>query len=392
MNSPVKNTSYDDFAIVLAWPDTTARADEAWYRWFQKIGILHNLNFKVGHAAIILADGNSGQLHYYDFGRYITPRGDGRARSAQSDPKLALKTRALIQRNGHQIANIDEIIGELEQKKRDTHGKGELFYSVAKHFSIKQGKSLADKMVSLGSVTYSAFAPGNNNCSRFVQQVLCAGLRPDSSVRSNVFHPETFVASPVSNVVNATENNQIYRTLNGETKAEIMTRTQSLWHFLHQTSENFVRRKAQLLPSDQNLGFISEPDRPKEIPTSAQWLGGIGEGGWYHLEYDHSSETIRAEAPVTITKYDFHGEIEIRGTMSHTENRPLYPHQPYNFTYDAHAFVIRIQQNSIIFRFTPTDVEAVDKHDAKALDRPRIANQIQPKKQLTTISNEPQYS
>ncbi len=379
-------TCYDDFAIALAWPDTTARADEAWYRFFQKMGILHNLNFKVGHAAIILVDGNSGQLYYYDFGRYVTPRGDGRARSAQSDPKLALKIPAVIKKsnNGNEIANIDEIIGELEQKKRDTHGNGELFYSIAKHFSIKQGKSLADKIVRLGSVTYSAFAPANNNCSRFVQQVLCAGLPADSTVRSNVFHPETFVASPVSNVVNATESNQIFRTLNGHTKSECMTRAQSLRHFIRQTSENFVRHKAELLPTDQQLGYINEPDRLELIPISAQWLGGIGEGGWYHLEYDHATETIRTETPVTITKYDILGEVEIQATMSHSDSRPLYPHQPYKFTYDSHAFVVRIMQNNTIFNFAPVV--------AKTVHEPRISQQKHHKKQLTTITNEPQYS
>lgn len=66
---------YADIAISIAWPDQTARGDERWMSLLKRIGIVKNLNFRVGHAAIVLIERNTGQLRYFDFGRYITPRG-----------------------------------------------------------------------------------------------------------------------------------------------------------------------------------------------------------------------------------------------------------------------------------------------------------------------------
>ncbi|UZJ65769.1 hypothetical protein OKW96_06270 [Sphingobacterium sp. KU25419] len=79
-------TTYHDFALILSWPDATIRGDEKWMMFFKKIGIVKNLNFKVGHTGVVLISAKTGELLYYDFGRYISPRGYGRARSKDSDP------------------------------------------------------------------------------------------------------------------------------------------------------------------------------------------------------------------------------------------------------------------------------------------------------------------
>ncbi|WP_039052928.1 DUF6695 family protein [Sphingobacterium sp. T2] len=73
--------NYQDFAIILTWPDATIRGDEKWMMFFKKIGLVKNLNFKVGHTGIVIVNRQTGEMLFYDFGRYITPRGYGRARS-----------------------------------------------------------------------------------------------------------------------------------------------------------------------------------------------------------------------------------------------------------------------------------------------------------------------
>src|SRR5690606_4507427 len=108
-------------ALVIAWPDVTARGDEKWMAVLKRLGVVKNLNFKVGHAAIILVESKSGTMAYYDFGRYITPRGYGRARSANSDPRLSLSTKATISGNGS-ISNIHTVLEELHQLEPATHG------------------------------------------------------------------------------------------------------------------------------------------------------------------------------------------------------------------------------------------------------------------------------
>src|SRR5690606_14774666 len=117
-----------DLALVMAWPDQTARGDERWMAILKQLGIVKNLNFKVGHAAIVLIHRQSGLLAYFDFGRYITPRGYGRARSAASDPRLVLNTRARFDDNNH-IDNLKAILDELHQIEDATHGSGRLFFA-----------------------------------------------------------------------------------------------------------------------------------------------------------------------------------------------------------------------------------------------------------------------
>ncbi|SJN26730.1 hypothetical protein FM107_05040 [Sphingobacterium sp. JB170] len=56
-----------DKSRFLWTPDETALGDEKWMAFFKQIGIVKNLHFKVGHAAILLIERNSGKILYYDF-------------------------------------------------------------------------------------------------------------------------------------------------------------------------------------------------------------------------------------------------------------------------------------------------------------------------------------
>jgi hypothetical protein len=333
---------FADFAIPLAWPDTTARADERWFMVLRKLGILKNLNFKVGHAAIILVERRTGQALYYDFGRYVTPRGNGRPRSHQTDPKLTLRTICQFSDDPtteHPITNIDALIAELEQNKAATHGDGILYFSVASDVSFLRARESADLMTLTGNVRYSAFAPGNNNCSRFVEKVLVASLLPGSDARWHVNYPETFVASPVSNVVNANRHHLIGICADGQISYQRMGRLDSLLYFIRQTSDNFRKRKAVLLPPDDRPGRMGQPaDCPESIPCDAQWLGGIGEGGWHHLSASgHNTYILR--------KYDTHGDCEFQVEMSQTSPSGFNPNLPFRFVYDTHALCATLEQN-----------------------------------------------
>ena len=44
--------------------------------------------YRVGHAALILVDKDTGTCSYYDFGRYGTPDGYGRVRNPSDDHDL----------------------------------------------------------------------------------------------------------------------------------------------------------------------------------------------------------------------------------------------------------------------------------------------------------------
>ncbi|HAC15308.1 MAG TPA: hypothetical protein DCE78_05110 [Bacteroidetes bacterium] len=341
---------YQDYAIVLAWPDTTARGDHKWCDVLKKSGLLKNKNFKVGHAAIVLIEKN-GKLHYFDFGRYVTPRGSGRARSKDSDPKLRLSTIAefakidasisdkklttKVSEKRNHLLNLDEIINEIESKKVATHGKGPLYFSIVDNIDFELGYSKAVDFVNTGSMIYSAFMPGNSNCSRFVESVLISGLPTSSTQRKKMFIHETIVSSPISNVVNASCDGYVYRAENGVISAEKMSRIDSMKFFVQKTISNFRHDLSKDLPDDSESGHTNEPQRPVQIPKDAQWLGGIGEGGWFYLDFESTSTP-------KLTKYSEQGEVEFERFVT-SLNFKL--DKPFQITYDTHAQKMTINQD-----------------------------------------------
>ena len=72
-----------------------------------------------------------------------------------------------------------------------------------------------------------------------MEQVLKAGLPEGSVMRWQVDFPETFVASPISNVINARKDHLTYTYRNGELRTFPMGRIESLRFFLRQVSANF---------------------------------------------------------------------------------------------------------------------------------------------------------
>ena len=316
-----------DLALVMAWPDQTARGDERWMAILKQLGIVKNLNFKVGHAAIVLINRQMGSLAYFDFGRYITPRGFGRARSVESDPRLALETEALVDNKGN-ITNLKTILAELCQIEHATHGGGRLFFSIANGLSFAAAKRFADNIVEQGPIKYGAIATGNNSCSRFVAQVLLAGFVNKHRARRRITLPECIKPSPMSNVVNAAPDRTVFCMHNGLLETFRMNRWRSLGFQVDQLLHNFSGVKSKNLPSDSEPGSIAEPQRPKTVPATAQWLGGIGEGAWFILERNLDDNTF------LIIKYAANGSEEYCVTC--TSNHPINPDMPHQFTYHCH--------------------------------------------------------
>ncbi|WP_353130633.1 DUF6695 family protein [Parapedobacter pyrenivorans] len=318
---------YRDLALVIAWPDQTARGDEQWMAILKRVGIVKNLNFRVGHAAIVLVNQRTGLLAYYDFGRYVTPRGYGRARSAASDPRLVLATRAKVDNKGH-IDNLHAILTELHQKESATHGGGRLFFSIADGLSFGKATRFAQGLVDQGPIPYGAVARGNNSCSRFVAQVLLAGWETESPIKRRVKFPESLKPSPMSNVVNASPDSIVHCYHEGILESEQMTRWHSLRFQVDLLLHNLSTSKAKNLPCDNEPGNMAEPKRPASVPVHAHWLGGIGEGAWYALEPGTETGTL------LVVKYGVDGQADYQ--VSCQTDGGIDPSLPYQFTYDCH--------------------------------------------------------
>ena len=104
MSNPIEKAGA---IIPIGWPEMTARGSEKIWDHLRKLGIIKNINLLVGHAGMIIVEHDN--LEYFDFGRYITPKTMGRARSSRTDPKLKLSTLPKWGDNG-ELINFVEIL------------------------------------------------------------------------------------------------------------------------------------------------------------------------------------------------------------------------------------------------------------------------------------------
>lgn len=220
--------------------------------------------------------------------------------------------------------------------KMAMQGSGELYFSIVKGLNFTQAKTFADKWVEIGSYPYGAVAKGNNNCSRFITRLLFAASK-EFHWSHPINFPETIKASPISNIVNSAENKMIYSYSSqyGLQKFR-MSRVQSLLFLIKKLSENVYSKQAALLPEDISIGGMLHKHKPIDIPESAQYLGGVGEGAWFDFTLLKSNQLLIQRFTITgILEYAIIGEAEEK--LMSTANIKI--------TYDSHLLVTHILQN-----------------------------------------------
>lgn len=347
------NTDYRDFAIILTWPDATIRGDEKWMMFFKKIGLVKNLNFKVGHTGIVIINHQNGEMLFYDFGRYITPRGYGRARSKCSDPLLNICITADIKDN--KITNIDEIIKLFEDLKPAMYGDGKLMFSIVKDINFEKAKAYGDACVEQGTFPYGAVARNNNNCSRFITRMLM-----QSSTKFHFWHsinlPETIKSSPVSNLINAVDDRIIYSYTPVEgIKSFRMNRFASFWFLVKQLGDNISHKKSALFPNDLIIGGMNFRSKPITLPKDAMYLGGVGDGAWFTISpHDMVNQFI-------VKRFTSSGKLEyvVRGEL----NEPIDLAVPWQITYDSHLLFTHVEQNGRKIRINHLERLENEKYD-----------------------------
>lgn len=186
------------FVIALAWPETYCKQAGGWYDGLMRItGFNRNYFYKAGHAASVLVDGETGDCHYFDFGRYHAPFAHGRVRSADTDHDLELKTKAII--SGSEILNFTDILNELFANE-SCHGTGPLYGSYSR-INFRKAYQKALSMQDKSPIIYGPFIKGGTNCSRFVSTIIRAGL-PFSFKKLKVAFAVPTTPTPISNVKN----------------------------------------------------------------------------------------------------------------------------------------------------------------------------------------------
>jgi Family of unknown function (DUF6695) len=182
--------------IALAWPDTKVIHEGKWYdepmRW---VGAIKEGYYKAGHAAFLLINNDSGDIQYFDFGRYHTPMKYGRVRSKLTDPDIEIKHRALI--NDGVISNLEEVLLERYNNKA-CHGEGRLTASIVKNINYNKALAKVNQMQEREAICYGPFEFKGTTCSRLVAQVVLVSTK-DWLTKLMIVLPYTLSATPRSN-------------------------------------------------------------------------------------------------------------------------------------------------------------------------------------------------
>jgi hypothetical protein len=323
----VKNTGK---IIVLAFPDTfVTHSNELICRFLPLIGLGTRAYIKAGHAALVLVDNETGNMQYFDFGRYVTPDGFGRVRGAVTDAELEIPFRASFA-NDASLSNLGEILVWLDAHPQKTHGKGRLLASVCDFIEYEKALNYVQNLMERGSIRYGAFEKSSSNCARFVTDTILAATAEKRIIKALNFNKK-FTPSTVGNVEKAALYNDVYQVSEGE--VELFKGTA----FKENLINYFSRKKGNELIL--GLNFMSA------IPPAAQKLSGIGSNAWFEL----TSEVGLPRHHFRIRRYNDLGKIDFDGVYA---SEAFNGSQPFRFTYDSHCDFCHVLQDSIKIKLT----------------------------------------
>lgn len=300
-------------------------------------GLGTKTHIKAGHAALVLIENETGIAQYFDFGRYITPKGKGRVRGANTDVELKVDVKGKIVDG--KLENLDEFLLWLDAYPEKTHGSGRLVASICE--SIDYDKALA-YILSLqgeGSVPYKAFGKKGSNCARFVTETILESTE-DTAIIKYLERNKKFTPSTLGNVEKSASIDGVYQVLGGE----ISTYNGSVLR------ENLTNYFDKSVPKYEQR---EEEVTKQELPENAQFLDGTGSCAYFHLESTVVNEAI-------IRRYTEFGELDFQGTTRLPDTFSVS--DPYQFIYDSNCLFCTVKQGETIFRLelTKTDDQAVN--------------------------------
>ncbi len=311
--------------IPIAFPDTFVRySDEFVLNYiFPFLGLGKKKHIKAGHTLLLLIENATGKIRYFDFGRYITPKGKGRVRSENTDAELKIPIKAKIKKGT--IANLDEILIWLEAHPEKTHGMGRMIASVCDDINYDKANNFLTDLQNQGSVPYMTFGNTGSNCSRLVADTLINSLTITSKVKK-LKKNSLFTPSPLGNIKITSSNEKIYHVLDG--KIKLYT-----GNILKENLTNYF---------DPNIPETKVKATLKKVIDGAQLLTGVGSSAYFKIQ-DYGSN-------FEIFRYDEQFNLDFQGVFSVNDNSfDIRKH--YKFIHDSNCEYCHIEQNGQIYRF-----------------------------------------
>lgn len=322
--------SYTGKLISLAFPDTFVKhSDEPTTKVLLALGLGKHNYIKAGHAAMVLIENKTGNAEYYDFGRYITPQGFGRVRSAVTDVELEIPFKASISYDGG-LTNVEDFLLWLEANPHKTHGSGRLVASVCDYIYYESAKEFVLSIQEKGSIPYKAFGgTGSSNCSRIVTDTIIAGTDL-VKIKRPLFLNKLFTPSPLGNVGKSAVGKSIYEVKNGK----IQSYSGSI------LKENLTNYFDKSIPSSLRGNNDVVPVHLQD----AHFLTGIGSSAYFVL-YDALENGL-----YHIERYTEYGEKDFAGLFE--EKTGFFTlSKPYKFVYDSNCKYCHINQGNEKIRF-----------------------------------------
>ncbi|WP_405605991.1 DUF6695 family protein [Polaribacter sp. Asnod1-A03] len=280
----------DGIIIILSYPDTVVRPAywEPSSKYLPLIGIGSKDAVQAGHAALVLIRKDNPKINYFDFGRYITTYGNGRVRSKETDPDVAISIKAKFEKG--ELSNLQEILLWLEKHPEKTHGDGRLVASINSEIDFDKANYFIHQLIEQKEIPYGAFVKKGTNCARFVTDTLissCTNKETKNQLKkSNILTP-----SPIGNVIKGTSTNKIYTI---ENQIINLYKNRSI---IKEYKASFFKK----FYGEPNLKGTENPNTEVFNLNNGHWLGGIGSGAWFKIE-----EQIR-ENYYTISRHNSNG-------------------------------------------------------------------------------------
>lgn len=312
----------DASLILMAYPDVFVRPSTEYIcKILPYLGVGTKDAIKAGHAALCLVNHTTGDIDYFDFGRYITPQGKGRVRSKKTDTELHVPLRAHIEKGV--ITNIEEILQWLYNHPEKTHGDGKLVATVSQNINSQKARQYIENLHNKGSVEYGVFVKNGSNCARFVAETLLHGTT-NKKIRRGIEKTLTITPSPLGIIRKGTSSGKIYIIdENGIQITEKISRRKNLFTFLHRkkhtTEKEIVRVK------------------------NTQLLRGTGSSAQFNIEKESGNTYI-------ITRYNERGQRDCSGLFTPKEEG-FDMSNDFHFIYDSNCHHAHIQQSGKVYTF-----------------------------------------
>ncbi|MBL56740.1 MAG: hypothetical protein CMP61_06100 [Flavobacteriales bacterium] len=328
---------YNDFIIPLAWPEAPVRTAGGPYDKILQLFNLHrNGYYKAGHAAFLLINSTTGQVDYYDFGRYISPNKNGRARSKETDPEVIFDVKAKVK--DHVITNFDEIIQSIGSHPQ-THGEGTLYAGIQRDINHAKALAFIQKIQEKPYTPYGPFVYGGTNCSRFVAQTIAFSVKAGGR---KFLYPWYLTPAPLGNIFYSSEKTLYKLNESGQIDALHIYGEMKQFNFMAKIMK-YEKGETTPDPTKAGLNKVTAPARHPGLSPNAQWLGGIGAGAWYEITYKNaeSIEVKRTQGNGDVDYiYKFTGPVQAIDFDSE-----------FNFEHGSHGMVTLLSQKGKTVKF-----------------------------------------